>query len=101
MRKIIEIIFISLVFLSCHRSTDKYLVQQPDWENRKSKIINFNHYNQGKTYLPVYSKIYHIHDHKRFDLTITISIRNVSMTDSVYILKADYYNSMDPLLGNI
>jgi len=85
MRKIIKIIFISLIFLSCQSEIDKNLVQQPDWVSRKSEIINFNDYIQGKTYLPVYSHIYHIHEHQTFDLTITISIRNVSMTDSVYI----------------
>ena len=94
MRKIIKIIFLSLVILSCQSETDKNLDQQADWESRKSEIINFNDYIQGKTYLSVYSHIYHIHEHKTFDLTITISIRNVSMTDSVYILKADYYNTV-------
>jgi hypothetical protein len=94
MRKIIRIIFLSLVFLSCQSETDKNLDQQVDWESRKSEIVDFNDYIQGKTYLPVYSHIYHIHEHKTFDLTITISIRNVSMTDSVYILKADYYNTV-------
>jgi hypothetical protein len=94
MRIIIKLIFLCLVFLSCQSESDKNLVKQADWESRKSDIINFNDYIQGRTYLPVYSHIYHIHEHKTFDLTITISIRNVSMTDSVYILQADYYNTV-------
>ena len=60
MRIIIKIILLSLVILSCQKETDKYLVEHTDWENRKSDIINFNDYVQGKTYLPVYSHIYHI-----------------------------------------
>ena len=94
MRKIIKLLLLPLVFLSCESDADKNLDKQADWKSRKSAIINFDGYNQGKTYLPVYSHIYHIHEHKTFDLTITISIRNVSMTDSVYILKADYYNTV-------
>ena len=94
MRRIIKLLFLSLVFLSCESDADKNLDKQADWENRKSDIINFNGYIHGKTYLPVYSHIYLIHEHKTFDLTITISIRNVSMTDSVHILKADYYNTV-------
>jgi len=94
MKTITRIILVCLVFLSCQKKIDNYLVQQSDWESRKSEITNFNDYTQGKTYLPVYSHIYHIHEHKTFDLTITISIRNVSMTDSIYILKADYYNTV-------
>jgi hypothetical protein len=93
MRNII-ILLTALVFLSCQSETDKNLVKKPDWGSRKSEIVNFDNYVQGKTYLPVYSHIYHIHEHKSFDLTITISIRNVSLTDSVYILKADYYNTV-------
>ena len=92
MRNII-ILLTALVFLSCQSETDKNLVKKPDWGSRKSEIVNFDDYVQGKTYLPVYSHIYHIHEHKSFDLTITISIRNVSLTDSVYILKADYYRT--------
>ena len=94
MRIIIKILFVSLVILSCQKETDKYLVQHTDWENKKSDVIDFSDYIKGKTYLPVYSHIYHIHEHKTFDLTITISIRNVSMTDTVYILNADYYNTI-------
>lgn len=94
MKNIFKIIFLSIVLFSCQRGTEKHSVQQADWETRKSEINNFNDFIEGKTYLPVYSHIYHIHEHRTFDLTITISIRNVSMTDSVYILNADYYNTI-------
>ena len=94
MRNIIPILFIALTFFSCESETDRYPVQKTDWASRKSEISNFNDYNQGRTYLPIYSHIYHIHEHRTFDLTTTISIRNVSLTDSVYILTADYYNTI-------
>ena len=74
MRKIIKLLFLSLVLLSCESNADKNLDKHSDWKSRKSDITNFND--------------------KTFDLTITISIRNVSMTDSVYILNADYYNTV-------
>lgn len=98
MKSIIEILFLSMLFYSCQSETDKYPVKQADWESRKLEILDFNDFSEGKTYLPVYSHIYHIHEHRTFDLTITISIRNVSQVDSVYILKADYYNTIG---GNI
>ena len=94
MRYFFQILLLSIVFFSCQNEADKYPVKQVDWEIRKSKITNFSEYSQGKTYLPVYSHIYHIHEHRTFDLTITVSIRNVSMTDTIYILKADYYNTV-------
>jgi hypothetical protein len=94
MKTIFKIIFLSIVFLSCQSETDKYPVKQADWKSRKSDINNYTDYILGKTYLPVYSHIYHIHENRTFDLAITISIRNVSMTDSVYILNANYYNTI-------
>lgn len=94
MKNIFKIIFLSLVFSSCQTETDKYPILQADWEARKSEVDSFKTFTEGRTYLPVYSHIYHVHENRTFDLTITVSIRNVSMTDSVYILKADYYNTI-------
>lgn len=94
MKKIFGILLIVLVITACERETDKYPIKQADWKSRIADIKNFNDYYHGKTYLSVYSHIYHIHEHRTFDLTITISIRNVSLTDSAYIQKADYYNTV-------
>lgn len=94
MKTIFKIIFLSVILFSCERETDKYPVSQTDWKSRKSEITDFSTFTPGKTYLPVYSHIYHTLESRIFDLTITVSIRNVSMTDSVYILKADYYNTL-------
>lgn len=94
MKTLFILIFLSIVFFSCQEKKIKDSVMQSDWESRKAEIINFNDFVVSKTYLPVYSHIYHIHEHRTFDLTITISIRNVSITDSIYILSADYYNTI-------
>ncbi len=63
------------------------------WESKKTAITNFDSLHKGRTYLPAYSHIYHIQEHRAFALTITASIRNISMADTVYILAADYYNT--------
>ncbi|MDA0176846.1 DUF3124 domain-containing protein [Mesoflavibacter profundi] len=52
----------------------------------------------GHTYLSVYSQIYSTTEHKTHDLTATVSIRNVSTTDTIYIKKADYYNTKGDLI---
>ncbi len=44
-------------------------------------------------YVPVYSDIYHLDGTKRFSLTTTVSVRNISLNDSVYILNAVYNDS--------
>lgn len=44
-------------------------------------------------YVPVYSDIYHMDGTRRFLLTATLSIRNTSLTDSVYVFRARYNDS--------
>jgi hypothetical protein len=51
-------------------------------------------------YVPVYSDIYHGSGLKRFLLTVTISIRNTSLYDTMYVRKADYYDSQGNLNRN-
>lgn len=94
MRIAFGILIIVLVSNACSFEPDIYPAKQPDWESRIANIEDFDNYSLGKTYLPVYSSIYQLHERKTFDLTTTVSIRNVSETDSVYIIKADYYNTI-------
>ena len=46
-----------------------------------------------KVYVPVYSDIYHGSGLKRFLLTATLSVRNTSMDDSLYVREVDYFDS--------
>lgn len=90
-----KILFIAFIINACSgKVSDKYPAKQTDWKSNQTNIEIFDDYFQGKTYLPVYSHIYHIHEHRTFDLTITVSIRNISLTDSAFILKADYFNTV-------
>jgi hypothetical protein len=84
-----------ITILSCNTNeAGKYPVTQADWDKKKSTISDFGDFTQGKTYLPVYSHIYHIEEDRTFDLTITVSIRNISPDDTLFILKADYFNTV-------
>lgn len=51
-------------------------------------------------YVPVYSDIYQQDGTRRFLLTATVSIRNISMEDSIYVLNAFYNDSYGKLLRN-
>jgi hypothetical protein len=44
-------------------------------------------------YVPIYSDIYSETKAVKFNLTATLSIRNTSLTDSIYLENIDYYNS--------
>lgn len=93
MKNIIKIIFIILLLSSCQGEKENKIDKSTDFESRKTEITNLNDLVQGKSYLPVYSHIYHRYENRTFDLTITISIRNITLTDPIYILKADYFNT--------
>jgi hypothetical protein len=44
-------------------------------------------------YIPIYSDIYYLDSKHTFSLTATLSIRNTSFKDSIYVFSIDYYNS--------
>ncbi len=44
-------------------------------------------------YVPVYSSIYHGDRENEFDLTITVTIRNLDSKESITLYSVDYYNS--------
>ncbi len=51
-------------------------------------------------YVPVYSDIYYLDGTKRFLLTTTLSVRNISLTDSAYVLSAIFNDSYGKQLRN-
>lgn len=46
-----------------------------------------------QVYIPIYSDIYFVDSKHTFSLTATLSIRNTSFKDSIYVFAVDYYNS--------
>ena len=52
---------------------------------------------QSLVYVPVYSEIYHISGERRFFFFVTVSARNTSLKDTLYIRTADYYDSQGAL----
>ncbi|MFK7771137.1 MAG: DUF3124 domain-containing protein [Saprospiraceae bacterium] len=53
---------------------------------------------QDTIYVPIYSDIYSQSKNVSFLLTATLSIRNTSMHDSIYIEAIDYYNTNGDLV---
>ncbi len=55
--------------------------------------------SKGQTlYVPAYSHIYSGDNEKPFLLTITLSIRNIDMKQSITVTKVDYYETKGDLL---
>lgn len=93
MKNICLLSLIVFLFCSCDNSEKEIKVHLPDWDSKKVSLNTVDSLIQGTTYLPVYSHIYQKHENRTFDLTITVSIRNISTSDTAYIHCADYFNT--------
>ena len=92
MKTLVSLILVIVLFSSCEKKEEKKLLNN-DLDSRIENTLDRDKVVKGTTYLPLYSHIYHIHEHRTIDLAITVSIRNISLTDSIFILNADYYNT--------
>jgi len=93
MKKIILIIFTALTLISCDNKKEMSSIHQENWENR---IIDFklnDSLTSGSTYLSVYSQIYSQSQHRTQNLTVTVSMRNINLRDTVYVFKATYFDT--------
>ena len=64
-----------------------------------SQAVGDSNFSKGQTiYVPAYSHIYIGDNEKPFLLTITLSIRNVDMKNSITITTVDYYETQGNLL---
>ena len=69
--------------------------------NLSSKVVSsdiIKPLEKGSTYLSVYSEIYSNTEKRTHSLTVTVSIRNTSVTQDVFISKADYFDTHGKLL---
>ena len=68
-------------------------VDPVNWNNRKADFSKVDSLVMGTSYLSVYSEIYSETEHRTHHLTSTISMRNTNLKDTIYINKAEYFNT--------
>nr|WP_297095739.1 DUF3124 domain-containing protein [uncultured Draconibacterium sp.] len=97
--KIVTLISLIVLLLSCTKSKVKNEPKKIIWENRITQLPSADSLEFGRSYLSVYSEIYDISSHQTTHLlTATVSIRNVNLQDPIYIIGADYYNTKGELI---
>ncbi len=94
------VIFLTLFLLLFSCSEEKKEITQPsvNWEGKSIKIESTENLFTGSSYLSVYSEIYDLTDESTHLLTATVSIRNTSETDSLFLTRADYYNTKGEMI---
>ncbi len=96
MRNIILILFIGFVYVSCENAN-------PNVDSKgKDELVSLEVEHQpideefeyhDIVYVPIYSDIYVDSQNQRNLLSATLSIRNTSFNDSLFISKIDYFNT--------
>jgi len=100
MKNIFYILIILILFTACDG-----MKQNPNLSSEGKNVFEANEI-EGKVdlsfrdtvYVPIYSDIYSETKDAKFNLTATLSIRNTSLTDSIYLEDIDYYNSAGELV---
>ncbi len=91
--KYITIFLVLLVLLGCDQKAP-IKIQEENWSKRKSTISMVDSLTiTGKSYLSVYSQMYSYTQKEKYNLTGMISLRNVSEKDTIFISRADYFNT--------
>lgn len=91
--RVIVLVGILLNLASCKNEEKTTNFDPVDWEERTIEFELTEKHKSGSSYLSVYSDIYDHTDELKHLLTTTVSIRNTSITDTLFILSADYYNT--------
>jgi hypothetical protein len=64
-----------------------------NWQKRTLDYSLPDSLMSGTSYLSVYSEIYHQSEERTQDLTVTVSMRNMNQKDTVFIHKAEYFDT--------
>lgn len=93
MKHLISACMIALSVISCNENSEVSSVDPVNWEGRTVDLSSRDSLESGTTYLSVYSQINSFTEHKTHNLTATVSMRNTNRADSIFIEKAEYFDT--------
>ena len=93
MKKLIPLSFVTLLLFGCMEEKQISSINPENWSKRKITLNIKDSLEYGKSYLSIYSQIYSSSEHKTHNLTAMVSLRNTSDIDTIYILKAEYFDT--------
>ena len=83
---------------ACEAAPEVSSFDPVNWQTRTVSALPADSLSTGSTYLSVYSEIYSLTEHKTHNLTATVSLRNMNRLDTVYINRAEYFNTTGHLI---
>lgn len=93
MKKFILLSFVTITLFGCMEEKEISSINPENWSKRKITLNTKDSLEYGKSYLSIYSQIYSSSEHKTHNLTAMVSLRNTSDIDTIYILKAEYFDT--------
>ncbi|MDV7140781.1 DUF3124 domain-containing protein [Maribacter sp. TH_r10] len=91
---ILTILFLTILLTSCiEKNQNLNFAGEDKFSALELEKIPDNLVMNDTTYVPIYSDIYNETKDTRFNLTATLSLRNTSLSHSIYITSIEYYNS--------
>ncbi|ANW96977.1 hypothetical protein AXE80_12110 [Wenyingzhuangia fucanilytica] len=97
MKNLFLLIFSITLLASCKEKQEISSINPINWEKRITKLTDST-LTLGTTHLSVYSQVYSYTEHKKHGLTVTVSLRNTDRKDTIYLKKADYYDTHGELI---
>jgi hypothetical protein len=97
-KNIVIILGVFLLIFSCETEKEYSSIKPINWDKRTIELHKNDTLISGQTYLSVYSQIYSSTEHRTHNLTVTVSMKNINLNDSVFIEKATYYNTKGDLI---
>ncbi|WP_026231867.1 DUF3124 domain-containing protein [Neolewinella persica] len=92
MKHLILIPLVILLLTGCNEEVPLSSTSPEDWSKRRAKTLPEGG-REGETYLSVYSEIYSYTAHRKFNLTATVSMRNMNTSDTIYVRSASYFDT--------
>lgn len=93
MLRIILCVFSLFSLGACEAPETEDAAESSFWVNRNYTKVLQDSLETGTTYLSLYSEIYSQTESKTYDLTTLVSIRNTDESDTIFLKRADYYNT--------
>ena len=100
MKYVVGLFSTFFLFVACNLKSNPNLTEDGEdiLENHEIYVSNVTLSYLDTVYVPIYSDIYSKTKDERFNLTATLSIRNTSLTDSMYLKVIDYYDTNGKLV---
>lgn len=98
MKKYTLILLVISIMYGCNEQKEISSTNPENWSKRQVDISKKDSLEYGKSYLSIYSQIYSNSEHRTHNLTSMVSMRNTSDMDTIYLLKAAYFDTHGNLI---